>query len=179
MKSAQILATKRENLKPFAVRSFNFNTNLNALECASESATQSVVHEYLSLIRAAGSNAMCVWVSYREKRCLRTKVCYAFSMPRQRLRKTYGKRARLLTATAFLIFQERERGGERERGASETVSRTGYKVDLNYSKNAIVICKMCSELRRYARQGKARRGEAPWRQATTTRATLAAIHGEK
>lgn len=78
-------------------------------------------------------------------------------MPRQRLRKTYGKRARLLTATAFLIFQGRVRkGGE---GASETVSRTGYKVDLNYSKNAIVICKMCSELRRNARQGKARQGE--------------------
>lgn len=50
------------------------------------------------------------------------------------------------------------REGEREEGegASETVSRTGYKVDLNYSKNAIVICKMCSELRRNARPGKAR-----------------------
>lgn len=50
----------------------------------------------------------------------------------------------------------------RESGAgrtSETVSRTGYKVDLNYSKNAIVICKMCSELRRNARQGKGRHHE--------------------
>lgn len=83
-------------------------------------------------------------------------MCYAFSMPRQRLRKTYGKRARLLTATAFLIFQERERERGEGAGASETVSRTGYKVDLNYSKNAIVICKMCSELRRNARQGKAK-----------------------
>jgi len=26
--------------------------------------------------------------------------------------------------------------------------QAGNKVDLNYSKNAIVICKMCSELRR-------------------------------
>lgn len=52
------------------------------------------------------------------------------------------------------IPREGKRGGGE--GASETFSRTGYKVDLNYSKNAIVICKMCSELRRNARQGKAR-----------------------
>lgn len=61
------------------------------------------------------------------------------------------------------IPRERARGvgEERGRGASETVSRTGYKVDLNYSKNAIVICKMCSELRRNERRGKAWQGEAP------------------
>lgn len=56
------------------------------------------------------------------------------------------------------IPREREEWGRAEERASETVSRTGYKVDLNYSKNAIVICKMCSELRRNARPGKARGG---------------------
>lgn len=54
---------KGKKLKRFAFRSFHFNTNLSTLKCESESATQSVVHEYFSLIRAAGSNFMCVWVS--------------------------------------------------------------------------------------------------------------------
>lgn len=44
-------------------------------------------------------------------------------MPRQRLRKTYGKRARLLTATAFLIFQGRVREREEREQVRQSVGR--------------------------------------------------------
>lgn len=84
-------------------------------------------------------------------------------MPRQRLRITYGKRALLLTATAFLIFQEREseRSGGREREGSKWDSQSdGLQSGFELFKKCDCYLQNVQwiETQRKARQGMARGG---------------------
>lgn len=128
------------------------------------------MHSLIIVVAAQHSSLyVCVCVL-----CERSKLCYTFFMlPQQRLARNIrlpvdGSGWSFSYATAFCPMQKQKNVEKKNKMVGRTSGRTirqkkkkekkgkrqkydgawGNKVDLNYSKNAIVICKMCSELRR-------------------------------